>query len=75
MPAAAHAALAPTVTATMVDEGISEGKRTVRVDVTSTCGPEAPADTVSTVSADLVGLWRGRQTRTTVPVRRCVRGC
>ena len=66
-PGAAQAAFAPTVAANMVDEGVADGWRTIRVDVTSSCGPEAPADTVSSVQADLVGLWRGSQTRTFSP--------
>jgi hypothetical protein len=64
VPAGAHAAFAPAVSATMVDEGVADGWRTVRVDVASTCGTEAPADTVSSVQADLVGRWHGSATRT-----------
>ena len=67
VPGPAHAAFAPSVSVNTIDEGVADGWRTLRVEVTSSCGPEAPADTVSEVSAELVGLWRGSQTRTFSP--------
>ena len=49
----AHAAPAPSVTAKLTDEGSAKGWRTVRVDVTGTCGPEAAPGTISHVDAQL----------------------
>ena len=49
----AHAALAPTVTAELTDEGSAKGQRTVRVDVSGTCGPEAAPGTTVYVDAQL----------------------
>jgi hypothetical protein len=49
----AQAALAPSVTAQMTDEGTAKGWRTLRVDVSGTCGPAAAPGTTSYVSADL----------------------
>ena len=49
----AQAALAPAVTAQMTDEGTAKGWRTLRVDITGTCGPAAAPGTQSFVSADL----------------------
>ena len=49
----AHAALAPSVTAQLTDEGSAKGWRTIRVDVSGSCGPEASPETRVTVNADL----------------------
>ena len=50
---AAEAALAPSVTAQLTDEGVEDGRRTVRVDVGGTCGPAAAPGTTVYVDAGL----------------------
>lgn len=49
----AHAALAPSVTAELTDEGTKKGWRTVRVDVSGSCGPDAAPGTTAYVDAQL----------------------
>ena len=49
----AHAAPAPVVTAQLTDEGSKRGWRTVRVDVSGSCGPEAAPGTTAYIDAQL----------------------
>ena len=63
----AHAALAPSVTAEMTDEGSANGWRTVRVDVSGTCGPDAAPGTTVHVDAQLRRAATGPGGKTAVP--------
>ena len=47
-------ALEPSVTVAMVDEGTTRGWRTVRVEVSGTCGSQAPAGTRGEVSVEIL---------------------
>ena len=63
----AHAALAPTVTAQLTDEGSAKGWRTIRVDVAGSCGPQAAPGTTAYVEADLRRAATGAAGKTAPP--------
>src|SRR4051794_25321022 len=55
---ASAATVSPSVTVQLTDAGVADGWRTVRVEVTGNCGPDAPDGTTMDVRPLIVARWK-----------------